>query len=57
MFLGLIQPAAILWNLSDGEFDVTKHAEKGWQLFQETIEIGNSLSKRPSRDTGKGGQS
>lgn len=37
MFLGLIQPAAILWNMSDGEFDVTKHAEKAWVIFQSSI--------------------
>jgi AcrR family transcriptional regulator len=33
MFLGLIQPAAILWHLSDGHFDVTKHAEKAYRIF------------------------
>lgn len=38
MFLGLIQPGAILWHLSDGDFDVTKQAEKVWQLFRTLIE-------------------
>ena len=33
MFLGLIQPAAILWNLSGGKFDVTRHAQKAWPVF------------------------
>ena len=33
MFLGLIQPAAILWMMSDGEFDIDRHAEHAWQLF------------------------
>jgi AcrR family transcriptional regulator len=37
MFLGLVQPGAVLWFLSDGGFDVTRHAEKGWQLFSEVI--------------------
>lgn len=37
IFLGLIQPAAILWQMSDGEFDVTKHAEKAWEIFQASI--------------------
>jgi len=37
MFLGIIQPAAILWHMSDGEFDVTKHAEKAWEIFRECI--------------------
>lgn len=37
MFLGLIQPAAILWHLSDGGFDVTRQAERAWRVFSETI--------------------
>ncbi len=37
MFLGLIQPAAFLWFLSDGEFDVTKHAERAWRIFSQAI--------------------
>jgi AcrR family transcriptional regulator len=38
MFLGLIQPASILWHLSDGEFDVTRHVEKGWPIFKAAIQ-------------------
>jgi AcrR family transcriptional regulator len=37
MFLGLVQPAAILWQLSDGGIDVTKHAERAWQIFHDAI--------------------
>lgn len=37
MFLGLIQPAAFIWHLSDGKFDVTKQVERAWQIFQEFI--------------------
>jgi hypothetical protein len=37
MFLGLIQPAALLWHLSEGEFDVTQHVEKAWNLLSETL--------------------
>lgn len=37
MFLGMIQPAAVLWLMSDGQFDVTKHAEKSWKMFSEAI--------------------
>lgn len=33
MFLGLIQPAAILWNLSGGKFDVTRHVQRAWPMF------------------------
>ncbi|GKT08285.1 TetR/AcrR family transcriptional regulator [Desulforhabdus sp. TSK] len=37
MFLGLLQPTAILWHLSDGEFDAKKQVEKGWSIFAEAI--------------------
>ncbi|MFA5183255.1 MAG: TetR/AcrR family transcriptional regulator [Syntrophales bacterium] len=37
MFLGLIQPGAILWHLSEGKFDVTKQAERSWKIFCATI--------------------
>ena len=35
--LGLIQPAALLWHLSDGEFDVTRHVERAWDLLSRTL--------------------
>ncbi len=38
MFLGLIQPGAVLWHLSDGEFDVTKQGERAWRLFRSVLE-------------------
>jgi len=41
MFLGLIQPAAILWHLSNGEFDVEKHAKKAWTIFIQTLKQNN----------------
>ena len=37
MFLGLIQPAVILWHMSDGEFDLNKHAENAWEVFHKSI--------------------
>lgn len=37
MFLGLIQPAAILWHVSGGRFDVIKQTERAWQIFSKTI--------------------
>ncbi len=37
MFLGLIQPAAILSHMSEGEFDVTGHTERAWEIFVEAI--------------------
>jgi AcrR family transcriptional regulator len=37
MFLGLVQPPAILWHVSDGGFDVTRQAGKAWQVFIDAI--------------------
>lgn len=37
MFVGLIQPSAILGILSDGEFDVNAHATRAWPLFHRAI--------------------
>jgi len=39
-FIGLIQPAATLWYFSDGMFDVTRHAEKSFALFADSIRTG-----------------
>ncbi|MBN2560027.1 MAG: TetR/AcrR family transcriptional regulator [Phycisphaerae bacterium] len=44
MFLGLVQPAAILWHVSDGVFDVTKQAERGWKVFREAIQADGRKS-------------
>jgi AcrR family transcriptional regulator len=40
MFLGLIQPAAILWHLSGGEFDVTRQVQKAWPVFLSAVSAG-----------------
>ena len=37
MFLGMIQPGAILWFLSDGKFDISKQSQKNWNVFREAI--------------------
>jgi len=37
MLFGTIAPAAILWHLTDGEFDVTRHADQAWQVFALAI--------------------
>jgi AcrR family transcriptional regulator len=39
-FLGMIQPAAIIWNLSNGEFDLVGHSQNAWQLYSEAIRTG-----------------
>jgi AcrR family transcriptional regulator len=38
-FLGLIQPAATLWYLSAGRFDVTLYAECSFDQFAESIAV------------------
>ncbi|MGM0490882.1 MAG: TetR/AcrR family transcriptional regulator C-terminal domain-containing protein, partial [Planctomycetota bacterium] len=40
LLLGIVQPGAVLWHLSDGHFDVTKHAERAWRL------LGTALAPR-----------
>jgi len=47
LFLGLIQPGAILWHMSDGAFDVTRHAERGWRLLSETLRTTKARAPRP----------
>jgi AcrR family transcriptional regulator len=39
MFLGLVQPPAILWYLSQGKFDVSKHIKKAWPIFEKAVKI------------------
>jgi AcrR family transcriptional regulator len=36
-FLGMIQPAAVIWSLSDGEFDLVQHSRNAWRLFSAAI--------------------
>ena len=42
MFLGLIQPAMILWLMSNGAFNVVRHAGQAWRFFRETLEVERS---------------
>jgi AcrR family transcriptional regulator len=44
-FLGMIQPAAIIWDLSDGEFDLAQHGSHAWQLFLRSVQPSLSLCK------------
>jgi len=39
MFLGLIQPAAILWHASGGTFDLLHHADRAWHVYAESISL------------------
>ncbi|MCG6893967.1 MAG: TetR/AcrR family transcriptional regulator [Desulfobacteraceae bacterium] len=36
-FLGMIQPAAMIWNLSGGDFDLLHHSRQAWKLFSDAI--------------------
>jgi AcrR family transcriptional regulator len=38
MLFGIVVPAGILWHLTDGGFDVTRHAQRAWQLFRRAVE-------------------
>jgi AcrR family transcriptional regulator len=48
MFLGLVQPAIILWLMSNQTFDAPGHAERAWILFREMLET-RRVSEAPSR--------
>jgi len=37
LFLGIVVPAGILWHLTEGGFDVTRHAERAWQICRRAI--------------------
>lgn len=39
MFLGLLQPTAILWHLSDGEFNAAGQVERAWRVFADAIRV------------------
>jgi AcrR family transcriptional regulator len=37
MLFGIVVPAGILWHLTDGGFDVTRHAQRAWQVFRTAV--------------------
>jgi AcrR family transcriptional regulator len=37
MLFGIVVPGGILWHLTDGGFDVTKHAERAWRVFADSM--------------------
>lgn len=37
MFFGIVQPAALLWHMSGGEFDIDEHIAETWPVFAKTI--------------------
>ncbi len=43
MLFGIVVPAGILWHLTDGGFNVTRHAQQSWQLFAAAV-VNNAFS-------------
>ncbi len=43
MFMGLFQPPALLYFLSDGSFDLLAQMDTSWRLFAETISTTQTL--------------
>lgn len=37
MFFGIIQPAALLWHMSEGEFDLDGHISASWGFFRDLL--------------------
>jgi TetR/AcrR family fatty acid metabolism transcriptional regulator len=37
LFLGIVQPAAILWALSGGSFDIRRPGREAWPLFEQIL--------------------
>jgi len=36
-WIGILQPAALLYHLSNGKYDIEKHGKKAWELYKEMI--------------------
>lgn len=47
MFLGLIQPAAILHLASRGRFDAAGFQRKAWRLYEQMITVGAGVRRAP----------
>jgi AcrR family transcriptional regulator len=37
MLFGIVVPAGILWHLTDGGFDVTRHATHAWEMLRRAV--------------------
>ncbi|MHB1349545.1 MAG: TetR/AcrR family transcriptional regulator [Desulfobulbus sp.] len=37
MFFGMVQPAALLWHMSGGDFDIEEHIALTWPLFAKLV--------------------
>lgn len=48
LFLGLFQPAALLWHLSDGRFDIASHARRAWEVFAAGVRPDPASAAAPA---------
>lgn len=48
MFLGLIQPAVILWVMSGGKFNIDEHAVRAWHLFEQLLQPAAANHNNPT---------
>jgi AcrR family transcriptional regulator len=39
MVFGIVIPAGILWHLTEGGFDVTRHATRAWEMVRSAIVV------------------
>ena len=39
LFLGMVIPAGILWHVTEGEFDVTRHAARVWPMYLRALSV------------------
>jgi TetR/AcrR family fatty acid metabolism transcriptional regulator len=37
LFFGIVQPAALLWHMSEGRFDIEGHVKEAWPFFEEML--------------------
>jgi AcrR family transcriptional regulator len=51
MFIGIFQPPALLYFLSDGSFDLLAQVDTSWRLFAETISTRNTLETNVAQRT------
>lgn len=47
LFLGLIQPAGLLWSVSDGRLDLIRNARATWPIFEQALRAGTRPARRP----------
>jgi len=54
MFLGLVQPPAVLWLMSGGTFNVTRHVAEAWPMFSGAIRSSSGNRKAAARGAVRG---